>query len=164
VTPRSWRICGAATTSCCAKASAVAIGSGEAGGGDPACLGGGGADAAAGCAFLAHHAGRLGAAAGPFREVLAVNAGFAQAFRGMGARQHDLHRQARFVGVAGAQGFERLDRGGEAALAVFGLVDEGRRQGIAEFDIIFLPGDAGEGGHWRGSGVVSFTDYERQYD
>ncbi|MGA3402852.1 MAG: hypothetical protein ABSC95_26885, partial [Acetobacteraceae bacterium] len=57
-------------------------------------------------ALRAHHAGRLGATAGPFREVLAVNAGFAQALDGMGAAEHDPHGELRFVGVAGAQGFE----------------------------------------------------------
>jgi hypothetical protein len=108
--------------------------------------------------LLAHHAGRLGAAAGPLREVVAVEAGLAQALRGVGAGAHDLHRQARLVGVAGAQGFERLDRRGEAVFEVFGIVTNGRRQGIAEFDVIFLPGDGGEGGHARGSRLVRVTD------
>jgi hypothetical protein len=63
-------------------------------------------------------------------------------------RQRSFSRFApRFVGAAGAEGLGRLDRGGTAALAAFGLVEDGRRQGIAGFDVIFVPGDGGEDGH-----------------
>jgi hypothetical protein len=48
----------------------------------------------------------------------------------MRAAEHDPHRQTRFVGVAGAQGFERLDRGLQAAFAVFGLVEDRRGRAL----------------------------------
>jgi hypothetical protein len=85
----------------------------------------------------------------------------------MGACQHNLHGQARLVGVTGAEGLERLDSGGEAALAVFGFVDNRRRQAMAEFGVIFVLGDGGEGGeggYWLGSGLVIITDGIGQYN
>jgi hypothetical protein len=54
----------------------------------------------------------------------------------VGAGEHDLDGEASLIGVAGAQGFERLDRGNEAAPVVLGIVDDGRRQGIAEFGMV----------------------------
>jgi hypothetical protein len=43
-----------------------------------------------------------------------------------------VHGEVCFVGVAGVEGFERLDRSGVAAFTVFGFVDDGRRQAIAD--------------------------------
>ena len=84
--------------------------------------------------------------------VLATEADLAQAVRGMRACQHNLHREEPFQSVAGTQGGERRDRGGAAALAVFGLVEDARWQGISVLGVIFGPGEGGESGHWRGSG------------
>jgi hypothetical protein len=78
----------------------------------------------------------------------------------MGAAEHDLHGEACFVGVAGVEGFERLDRGDEAALVVLARAVDRRREGIAEFGVIFAPGGGGEGGHWFGSGF-SVSETER---
>jgi hypothetical protein len=75
--------------------------------------------------------------------------------------QHDLHGEAPFAGVAGVQVLERFDRGAEAALAVFGLVGDGRRQGTGEFVVVFEGGGGGEGGHSRGPQVVSVADFGR---
>jgi hypothetical protein len=78
----------------------------------------------------------------------------------VGAGQHDLDGEVSLIGVAGAQGFERLDRGNEAAPVVLGIVDYGWRQGIAEFGVVFLPGEGAEAGYWGGSGLVNLADYK----